>query len=168
MGSFYKFSSEAYWDRPDGGPLIIPIFSNMKTGSGKSLVLGIDYIECLRRLNPDDNGFKHIISPTYGPSRGLNKKGTKIRMVTAVYPGPDHENIVQISRLSPSGKWGMVVGLPEHKIPSKNYTHETHPHLIHRVYGSNHKGTSVLLEDVILVPVLSNGRWIQMKWLEKI
>lgn len=166
MGLLYKFSPAAYWYRPAGntsGPLITPMFKKMKTGSGKEKVYGEDLLRYLAAIN-SAKGYAHIISATYGPSRGLRAKGKKIRMVMAVYPGPD--NLVMIERVI--GNWGIVQGLDEDKIPARNITHDTHPHLIHRVYGSNRIGTAVRLKDDIFMPVLSSGRFIQMKWLERI
>lgn len=162
MSTLYRFAEAAYWQRPDGGPLIVPIFTKTKTGAGKEKVFGIDYLNYLARINTI-KGYTHIISPTYGPSRGLRANGKKIRMVMAVYPGPD--NYVLIEEIV--GNWGIVAGFPENRIPSMSYTHEDHPWLIHRVYGSNQKGTAARLKDEIMVPVMSSGRYIQMKWLTK-
>ena len=165
MGVLYRFSPEAYWHRSTSGtsgPLVTPIFKKMKTGSGKEKNYGDDFIAYLKRLNPDPSAFAHIISKDYGPSKGIRKNG-KIRMNMLVYPGPD--NYVLIEKII--GNWGIVAGLDEDKIPAMKYTHDTHPWLIHKVYGSNKKGTAVLLKDTMYLPILSSGRFIQMKWLMK-
>lgn len=169
MGLLYKFSPEAYWFRKAGktsGPLVTPIFKKMKTGSGKERMYGDDMISYLKWLNTD-NAFAHIISPTYGPSKGIRKNG-KLRLNMLVYPGPD--NLVMIGDIFKKGKdwWGVVEGLDEDMIPSRNVNHDDYPHLIHRVYGSNRIGTAVRLDCNIYMPVLSSGRFIQMKWLERI
>ena len=167
-GTLYKFSREAYWYRPAGnssGPLIIPMFTKMRTGSGKERNYGDDFLAYLKRLNSDPDSYKHIVSATYGPSRGIRKNG-KLRLVMAVYPGPGIENLVMIKDVI--GKWGVVEGFQEDRIPSMSITHESQPWLIHKVYGSNRKFTAQALKDEIFVPVMSDGRFIQMKWLERI
>lgn len=170
MGALYKFSLAAFGYRPAGktsGPLVTPTHTKAKRSSSKEKNYGDTMIQYLKWLNPAPDSFKHIISKDYGPSKGIRKNG-KLRMNMLVYPGPD--NYVMIGEIIKKGKeyWGQVEGLDEDMIPARNITHDTHPHLIHRVYGSNKKGTAVRLKDEMFIPVLSSGRWIQMKWLEKV
>lgn len=170
MSTLYKFSRAAYWCRPDEGPLIVPIFPRPQAGAEKEKTFGSAFVNYLEWLN-SPKGFAHIVSPTYGPSRGMKvlKIGKKIlsrriRLVMAVYPGPD--NFVSIS--SVQGDWGVIDGCAESKIPSRNLTHASAPWLIHKVYGSNPKETAVLLKDDIFVPVMSTNRFIHMSWLERV
>ncbi len=168
-GVLYIFTEAAYDYRKAGttsGPLVIPLYTRMARGSGKEKMYGQDMINHLIYMNPSEKSQKHIFSKDYGPSKGFRKNG-KLRLNMLVYPGPGDENQVLIDWISPTGKWGRVVGLDENKIPAKNITHDTHPWLVHRVYGSNKVGSAVLLKDVMYLPVLSNGRFIEMKFLKR-
>lgn len=169
MGDLYVFSPLAYWFRKAGntsGPLIIPTYEKMKASSKKEKVYDERMLRWLATAN-SPKAYAHIISPTYGPSRGLRSKGKKIRLVMAVYPGPGDANKVMIKSISPNGRWGVIEGFDEDVIPALNITNKTHPWLIHRVYGSNKKGTAVLLKDAMYLPIVLNNRFIEMKWLVK-
>lgn len=169
MGEPYIFSPLAYGYRKAGntsGPLIIPTHSKMKASSSKEKVYDERMLRWLQTVNSPD-AYKHIISPRYGPSRGLRSKGRKIRLVMAVYPGPGNSNKVMIKSISPNGRWGVIEGFDADVIPALNITNESHPWLIHRVYGSNKIGTAVLLKDAMYLPIVLNDRFIEMKWLIK-
>ena len=169
MADLYIFSPLAYWYRKAGntsGPLIVPTHCQMKASSSKEKVYDERMLRWLQTVNTED-AYKHIISPTYGPSRGLRSNGKKIRLVMAVYPGPGNANMVMIKSISPNGRWGVIEGFDEDVIPALNITNATHPWLIHRVYGSNKKGTAVLLKDPMYLPIILNNRFIEMKWLSK-
>ena len=74
MGLLYKYSAKAYGYRPAGktsGPLIIAMHTRAIKASSKEIMLPPEFIAYLYRLNPDPGAIKHILSKSYGPSRGI-------------------------------------------------------------------------------------------------
>lgn len=159
----YAFNKLANWQRPAGGPLVIPTYDNPRIDESKESALDERWISYLRKLNPDKTAYRHLVSPDWGPTKGFNKND-KLRFIHLVYPGPG--NVVQIDRVD--GEWGLLRTLPMDRPPSLEYTNISNPHLIHKVYGSNAHRTAVLLEHAPYVPILGDSRWIEMKWLTRI
>jgi hypothetical protein len=163
MTELYRFSREAYWERPRGGPLVTPTFDNPRKDDSKESALDFRWIDYLQRLNPDYKAFEKLIAPDWGPTKGINKNG-KLRFIHLVYPG--YGNYVEIIRIE--NGFGMLRSLSLTSIPNMIHNWISSPNLIHKVYGSNGKGTPDLLSHAPYVPVLGDSRWVEMKWLERI
>src|SRR5574343_603629 len=148
----YAFNKLANWERPAGGPLVIPTYDNPRKDESKECAIGQEWIAYLKRLNPDKTAFKHIVSEDYGPTKGYNAHG-KLRFNLLVYPG----NVVSIDKVV--NGWGLLNTLSMNVPPSLSVNWKDHPHLIHKVYGATRNGGIQNLPHAPYVPVLGNSRW---------
>lgn len=155
-----SFTPKARNERPGEGPLVIPNYKYPKPGE-KEEPLGKIWVDYLKLLNPDPKAQNHLFSEDYGPTKGFNKNN-KLIWIHLTFPG----NVVMIDKIL--GNYARIVSLNTSQIPDLSINYFDHPHLIHRVFGSNSKKSIVSLSHAPLVPILSNGRWIDVRYLWRI
>jgi GH25 family lysozyme M1 (1,4-beta-N-acetylmuramidase) len=169
--NLYVFTRDAYWLRPDGGPLITPTFSETKTSSKKEILLNASWTNWIKtQLSNSAKAYEKIVSKYWGPSKGFNNNGLLV-FNSSVYPG---RNVVKIKKILTGidgQKWGEVECIPMSAGIPANVNYLDKPHLVHTVYGSNSKWSWFSLgADAPKVPILQDDtpKYVEMKWLTSV
>ena len=161
----YTFSKDAFWLRPNKGPLVTPTYNTTKTSGAKDTILPAEWIRWLEVLNPNEKAMEKILSPNWGPTKGINGNG-KLEFISLVYPG---RNVVSLERVTDGldgNKWGVLHYIDAAHVPPITMSPYDYPDLIHRVYGTNSFWTYHILDNTPELPILGyEQRYIEMCWL---
>ncbi len=155
ISGLYGFTSINYWERPGGGPLVLPMSRVLSLGDNMSQYDWTFLKPIITKLNPTNPAAVSMISaPDWGPSKGLD--GNLIKWIALLWPG---RNVVRITEIVEG--WGRVDGCPLSSAGTLNAA--DNPDLVHMVYDYHPTNGWGERAKPVYVPILEGPWWVDMR-----